>query len=102
LVPTKDRLLWLAAVAVCSVGLLGWFWGYYEIWIQYSQHLPRSPNPASGNLYALNIHGIVVYQTLKQRSYRENWEFWSYAVCCCGAALGAVYQWRLRKRVAQR
>lgn len=99
-IPKEDRLLWLTAAALCLVGFLGWLWAY-EIWDQYYQYLPHSPNPATGNIYALNIHGVVVYQTLREQSRRQNWEFWSYAICCCGAALGAVCQWRSRKRAAK-
>jgi hypothetical protein len=99
-IPKKDRLLWLAAVALCVAGLLGSLWGY-EIWYQYYQYLPRSPNLATGNIYSLNIHGVVVYQTVKQQSRRENWDFWSTAIFCWGMALAGIYKWRSRKRAAQ-
>ena len=55
--------------------------------------LPHSPNPAAGNIYSLNIHGYVVYQTLQEKLRRERWEFWSTAVSFGGAALGAFHKW---------
>ena len=99
-IPRCDRLLWVAAVVLACVGLLGWFSGY-EIWMQYSQHLPRFPNAAAGSIYPLNVHGIVVYQTSKQRSFLQNWDFWFSVVCVCAAALGGIYEWRSRKRKAR-
>ncbi len=51
-IPKECKLLWLAAVALCLLGLLGWMWTY-EIWQQYAQYLPRSPRPASGSIYPL-------------------------------------------------
>jgi hypothetical protein len=100
LVSKPERLLWFIGAALCVAGFLGWIWAYV-IWDQYLHYLPRSPNPTTGSIYALNIHGIVVYQTLKQQSRRESWEFWSYGTCCCGAALAAIYQWRARRRAAK-
>jgi hypothetical protein len=99
-VPKEGRLLWLAAVALCIAGLIGWLWAC-EIWDQYYDYLPRLPNPVTGNIYPLNIHARVVYQTLKQQSRRENWDFWSSAVFSCGMALGGIYEWRSRKRTAR-
>ena len=92
-IPKKDRLLWLAAATLSIVGLLGWIWTY-GIWDQYFQYLPRSPNPATGSIYPLNIHGVVVYETLKERVRLENWIHWSFGVFCLGMALGAIHKWR--------
>ena len=96
-VPKKERVLWLAAAALCGLGLLSWLWAC-QIWDQYYDYLPRSPNPVTGNIYPLNIHARVVYQTLKQQSRRESWDFWSTAIFCCGMALGAVHKWMTAKR----
>ena len=91
--PKKDRLLWLAAAALAIVGLLGWIWTY-ELWDQYFQYLPRSPNPATGSIYPLNIHGVVVYQTLSERSHLDKWNHWSFGIFLCGMVLGGIHQWR--------
>jgi len=76
--------------------MLGWFWAIV-IWFEYWD-LPHSPNPATGNIYPLNIHGYVVYQTLKEQLRLERWQFWSMAVLCCGIALGAVHKWITERR----
>jgi hypothetical protein len=94
--PKVERILWYAAVAICSAGALGWlraiaFW--YQYW-----SLPHSPNPATGNVYPLNIHGYVVYQTLKEQVRRQRWEFWSLAVAGFGAGLGAFQKWLTERR----
>jgi len=89
--PKIERVLWYAAAALCAVGMLGWLRAI-GIWYQYWD-LPRSPDPARGNIYPLNIHGVLVYQTLKEQLHRERWEFWSMAVAGCGAALGAFHKW---------
>jgi hypothetical protein len=46
----------------------------------------------------LNIHGYVVYQTLKEQLRRERWEFWSLAVLGFGIALGAFHKWITERR----
>jgi hypothetical protein len=94
--PRVERILWYAAVVLCSAGALGWLRAI-EIWYQYWS-LPHSPNPATGNIYPLNIHGYVVYQTLKEQLRRERWEFWSLEVAGLGAALGAFHKWITERR----
>jgi hypothetical protein len=94
--PKIERILWYAAGAMSLAGALGWlramaFWGQYG-------SLPHSPNPATGSIYPLNIHGYVVYQTMKEQLRREHWEFWSMAVFCCGMALGAIHKWLTERR----
>ncbi len=82
------RVLWYAGFTIGSAGLVGWLRAI-SIWYQY-WGLPHSPVPETGNIYPLNIHGYVVYQTLQQLVYRQRWEFWSMAVLVCGATLGAL------------
>ena len=94
-----QRLLWYAAAALCAAGALGWLWSI-AIWYQYWD-LPRSANPATGNVYALNIHGVVVYQTLAEQIRRQRWEFWSMAVAICGASLGAIQRWISREKASE-
>ena len=94
--PKIERILWYAAVAICLAGALGWLRAM-AFWDQYGS-LPHSPNPATGNIYSLNIHGYVVYQTLQEKLRRERWEFWSTAVSCCGFALGGFHKWLTERR----
>lgn len=86
-----ERVLWYSAVALASAGMVGWLRAI-SIWYQYWD-LPHSPVTETGNIYPLNIHGYVVYQTLREQLYRQRWEFWSIAVAGCGAALGALHKW---------
>jgi hypothetical protein len=81
---------------ICSAGMLGWLRAI-EISYQYWS-LPHSPNPATGNIYPLNIHGYVVYQTLKEQLRRERWEFWSLEVLGFGMALGWFQKWLTQRR----
>ena len=91
-----ERALWYAAVALGSAGMTGWLRAI-SIWYQYWD-LPNSPVPETGNIYPLNIHGYVVYQTLQEQLYRERWEFWSWVILACGAALGAYHKLISRKQ----
>jgi hypothetical protein len=93
--PKIEKILWYAAVAICSAGMLGWLRAI-EIWYQY-WNLPHSPNPATANIYPMNIGGYVVYQTLKEQLRRERWEFWSLAVLGFGIALGVFHKWMTAK-----
>ena len=95
--PKAERILWYVAVAISSAGILGWLWAVY-LWYQYCWGLPHSPNPATGNIYPLNIHGYVVYQTLKEQLRLERWELWSLEVAAFGAGLGAFHKWITERR----
>ena len=94
--PKLERILWYAAVVISSAGMLGWLRAV-EIWYQYWS-LPHSPNPATGNIYPLSIHGYVVYQTLKEQLRRERWEFGSLEVLGLGIALGTFHKWLTGRR----
>jgi hypothetical protein len=91
------RLLRYAGIIIGSAGMAGWCWAM-EIWYRYMDTLPSSPDPATGSTYPLNVHGTIVYQTLKQQLYRQRWEFWSMAVLVLGAVLGELGRWISGKR----
>ena len=67
-VSKAKRILKHASMVLCALGLAGWVWAMsvYQSYL----NLPSSPNPATGSIYPLNIHGSVVYQTLQQKLYR--------------------------------
>lgn len=90
------RILKYASMALCGLGLAGWVWAM-SIYQSYLD-LPSSPNNTTGNIYPLNIHGSVAYQTLQQKLYRQRWEFWSLAVFLCGGALYAIHKWVSKKQ----
>jgi hypothetical protein len=87
------RLLKVTHVACFVGGVIGLLWSM-AIYQTYFNNLPRSPNPQTGNLYPLNIHGAVVYQTLQQSCRLDNWQHWSWGFVILGAVLGWLYQWR--------
>jgi hypothetical protein len=91
------RVVWYAAITLCTVGLLASSWTY-QIWDQYYDELPRTANPATGNVYPLNFHGVALYQTLSQQQRLRDWDFWSTAVFCLGFAVGAVHKWITRRQ----
>ncbi len=98
--PKTGKLLRIASIGLSVAGLLGVFWGM-TIWNQYLGNLPRSPNAVTGNIYPRNIHGVVVYQTLKQRSSLDSWDHWSWGIFIFGFVLGLIHEWRwgeLRKK----
>jgi len=85
------KLLRLGALVFSIIGLTCWLWTA-AIWFRYSDILPRSPNPTTGSVYPLNIHGIVVYETLSERSRLENWTHLSWGMLVLAVALGIVDQ----------
>jgi hypothetical protein len=92
-IPKQGRFLWFMACVLCTAGVLGWFWAI-AISLNYSQHLPHSPNRATGRVYSLNNHGQYVYLTSKENSRLENLQDWSWGVGVCGAVLGAIQKLR--------
>jgi len=92
----KLKLLKTASIAlfVAGGGRVLWSIG---IQYQYADSLPRSPHPATGSLYPLNMHGVVVYQTLKERSRLDDWSYWSWGIIILSFVLGLIHEWRSRK-----
>lgn len=86
----KLRILKVAAVVLCLIGLAGGIWSF-AIWNQYLINLPRSPDSTTGRVYPLNMHGIVLYQTAVERSRLHTVEYSSNGLFFLGLALGAVY-----------
>ncbi len=95
--PKGERLLKIAYNALAIAGLLGVLWGM-GIWSDYAENLPRSPNPATGNIYPLSIHGLVVYQTLRERRLLDNWDHWSWGIAIFGFVLAMIHEWRWGER----
>jgi hypothetical protein len=93
----KEKILWYVAIALCLAGLLADLRAS-NIWDQYYDQLPRSSVVATGSIYPLNIHGVVVFQTLNQQARLRWWDFWSTAVFCLGMALGAAHKWISARR----
>jgi hypothetical protein len=82
-------------VTLSILGLAGILWTA-AIWNQYLHTLPRYPDTRIGSVYPLNIHGIVVYQTVEQQQWRDSVQWSSIAVFATSALLSVIY--RLNKK----
>jgi hypothetical protein len=49
---------------VGAISLLVWILANSVLWYHFAGTRPRQPNPATGNVYALNTHGSVAYLTI--------------------------------------
>jgi hypothetical protein len=78
------------------VGLAGIVWTA-AIWFQYQTTLPRQPDVLAGRLYPLNVHGIVVYQTRRERDWRNAIQYSSIAVFGASGLASALYQRKFRR-----
>ena len=60
---------------ILLVGLYG-----FNLWFVYQRTLPRTPILQKGNIYPLNVHGIVVYQTQAERDRLRRWDWWPFGM----------------------
>src|SRR5271154_1867989 len=95
-----ERSLRTAGVLLGLIGLAGILWTT-SIWYQYQRTLPRHPDVIAGRVYPLNVHGIVVYQTSKERDWRDTVQYSSIALFAASGLAAGLYQWRFQ-RSAQR
>ena len=49
---------------VGAISLAIWVLANSVLWYHYAETRPREPNPATGEIYALNTHGSVSYLTM--------------------------------------
>jgi hypothetical protein len=90
----KLKRLTIALMAAATLGLLLTF----LLWNLYSAHLPTFPDPATGRIYRLAQHGLIVYQTKG-----EHLLYWSVLLCsvvlgCFGGFGIVIYEWISDKR----
>lgn len=85
------RVWKVIAIALALIGLTGWIWNA-SIWYQYQATLPRQSNPATGNIYPLNVHGIGVYMTRQERNWLDETEYTSFTLAAIGVLMGAIYE----------
>lgn len=97
----SEKLLRIAYSALFIAAFLGLLWTM-AIYNVYLDNLPRSPNPTTGNIYPLNIHGVGVYQTLEQRRHLDNVERGSWGIGILGIVLGLIWQWSEDEKIRQR
>jgi hypothetical protein len=86
----------IVLIAMFWIGFAGLLWAY-AIWNSYLDVLPRHPEPAAGNVYPLNIHGIIAYQTEEQRRHRETVQDCSMAIGFTSFFLIVLYKNRIER-----
>jgi hypothetical protein len=57
----------------------------------YLENLPKSPDPIQERMTPRNVHGIVIYQTVKEDQRLSAMEYTSVSVFLVGLLLGIVY-----------
>jgi hypothetical protein len=57
----------------------------------YLENMPKSPNPSEQRMTPRNVHGIVIYQTVKEDERLSAMEYSSVSVFLVGLVLGVVY-----------
>lgn len=75
--------------AMCAIGMLiGLF--AWSIEYQYIDTLPRHPNPSIGRIYPYNYHGIVLWQTLAEKTQVNSLEYVSFILFLGGALIAVL------------
>jgi len=78
------------AVTLFLLALADLIWTSH-VWYQYQATLPRHPDTARGNIYPLNVHGIVVYQTRDQRDRLDRLDHSSFGLVIVAFAGGYLH-----------
>jgi len=94
--PNIERVWKRVGIVLFLAGLGGWICSA-ALTFRYQATLPRQPDPIAGNVYPLNVHGIVVYQTRHQRNMLDEIEDSSVAVIAVSVLMAAVHQKKWRK-----
>ncbi|MGO9517739.1 MAG: hypothetical protein ACLPND_11890 [Candidatus Korobacteraceae bacterium] len=91
-----SRRVWRTVAIVLMVPALA-VWLYTGvIWNRYLNTLPRVPDPTTGRVYPLNIHGVVVFQTHAEKLRLDLTDYISFGVFALGGLIGAIEErhWR--------
>lgn len=78
------------ALAFLLVGLAGLI-ASAAISTHYLDVMPRGPAPGELRVVPRSIHGLTVYQTVKENRLLNTWEFTSVGIFLIGLTLSAVY-----------
>src|SRR5208283_3260383 len=90
----KDSMIWTwlkrVGVALFLVALAEGIWTS-NVWYQYQACLPRRPDHATGSIYPLNVHGIVVYQTRDQRNRLDRLDYSTFGIGVAAALMLLIH-----------
>src|SRR5207249_3115959 len=95
------RLCRGAALGLMLCGLIG-FVGSGAVWYVYYDTLPRSPQPATGRIYALNMHGVALYATSTERRRLDMLENISFIIGVIGGVAATLMNPGYRRRMGWR
>ena len=96
-VDTMKRLKTLT-IALMTSGTLGMLWAFL-VWNL--GNLPQSPDPATGRIYRLSQHGMVVYQTKAEHIVYWSVVAGSIVSAVLGGLLMVIRDWVSDKHVAK-
>jgi hypothetical protein len=97
----KVKLLRTGALVVCLAGVAGFLYGTL-VWYKYYDTLPRSPQPATGRIYVMNMHGFAVYATEEERSRLGHiWNI-SFVIALVGGVAATLMSPDYRKKMGWR
>ena len=80
-----------------SVTVVLWFAGavtliwYALLWVHHYNAWPRSPQPTVARIYPMNMHGVVVYVTAKERHRMRATEDWLLCFIILGISTGLLH-----------
>ena len=60
------RFRWRLSRIISFAALLGGLLSVFP-WLYYYENLPRYPQPASGRVCPINMHGVIAYASRKER-----------------------------------
>ncbi|MFZ0562732.1 MAG: hypothetical protein WAM43_14045 [Terriglobales bacterium] len=78
-------------ITICLIGFAGILWTS-SLWYAYQRTLPRRPDPLAERVYPLNVHGIVVYQTRRERNWLDEIQYSSIAAFVVGGLMGLIHE----------
>jgi len=90
--PKQMKLLKLVSIALILCGILGQAWTF-GVWNLDAKVLPRTPDPSTGRVYRLSLHGILVYQTEQEHSVYWGIDGWSSRIFYFGWVLALIHIW---------
>ena len=100
----RQRLLKLARALAMTV-MLGGFAGFFYgagVWYDYYDTLPRSPQPATGRTCRMNMHGVAVYASRRERRLLALWENVPFIVFVAGGVAPTLMDPKFRRKVGWR